>query len=91
MRTSKPISVSLGKQQQVLDSLLASGDFDSASEALRAGLRALQRERDAIDQVLKARIRESLDDPRPSIPADEVFANLKALHSTPSKDVTRGA
>lgn len=91
MRTSKPISVSLGKQQHVLDALLASGDFDSASEALRAGLRALQRERDAIDEVLKARIRESLDDPRPSIPADEVFANLKALHLNPSMNATRDA
>ena len=31
-------------------------------------------------QLLKARIDEAWDDPRPSRPADEVFARLEALH-----------
>ena len=29
------------------------------------------------DDVLRAKIREAYDDPRPSIPAKEVFANLR--------------
>lgn len=33
-----------------------------------------------LDPEFVRMIRESLDDPRPSIPADEVFAGLRALH-----------
>lgn len=33
-----------------------------------------------LDPEFVRMIRESLDDPRPSIPADEVFAELKARH-----------
>jgi hypothetical protein len=41
-----------------------------------------------LDPEFVARIRESLADPRPSIPADEVFAELKARHEVRLK---RGA
>lgn len=41
-----------------------------------------------LDPEFVARIRESLADPRPSIPADEVFAELKARHEARLK---RGA
>lgn len=34
----------------------------------------------ALDAILKRRIEEALADPAPSIPQEEVFANLKALH-----------
>jgi len=90
MRTSKPITVSLGKQQQVLDTLLASGDYDTASEALRAGLRALEREREMMDEVMRAKIQEAIDDPRPSIPANAVFHDLRVLHAEQPKARKRG-
>jgi antitoxin ParD1/3/4 len=80
MRASKPITVTLGKQQASLDAHLASGNYDSASEVLRAGLRALDREQRALDDLMRAKIQEALDDPRPDIPADDVFAELRALH-----------
>jgi len=41
-----------------------------------------------LDPEFVARIRESLADPRPNIPADEVFAELKARHEARLK---RGA
>jgi antitoxin ParD1/3/4 len=91
MRTSKSITLTLGKQQQVLDSLVASGDYDSASEAVRAALRALEREKEALDEIMRAKIREAIDDPRPSVPAAQVFANLRALHSKQVKADKRGA
>ena len=91
MRTNKPITVSLGKQQQVLDAMLAAGDYDSASEALRAGLRALEREREAVDAVLREKIREALDDPRPSVPADQVFAEMRTFHASRMDAAKRGA
>lgn len=80
MRTSKPITVTLGKQQAFLDRQLESGEFESASEVVRAGLRALEREERARNEVWRRLIQESLDDPRPDIPGEEVFAELEALH-----------
>ena len=78
MRTSKPITVTLGKQQASLDAWLESGDYESASEVLRAGLRALDREKAAFDELMRQKIQEALDDPRPMVPANEAFARLRA-------------
>jgi antitoxin ParD1/3/4 len=80
MRTSKPITVTLGKQQSSIDRRLASGDYDSASEVIRAALRALDREEAVIDQVMKEKIRASLADSRPDVAAEDVFARLRAHH-----------
>jgi antitoxin ParD1/3/4 len=81
MRANKSITLTLGKQQQVLDSMVSSGEYDSASEAVRAALRALEREKDALDEIMRIKIREALDDPRPSVPADQAFAELRAFHA----------
>ena len=81
MRTSKPITVTLGKQQAILDAQMASGDYESASEVVRAGLRALDREKAAFDEIIRQKVRESLEDPRPDVPAEEVFARLRARHA----------
>jgi antitoxin ParD1/3/4 len=80
MRTSKPITVTLGKQHALLDQKLASGEYESASEVVRAGLRALEREDKARDEAWRRAIAESLADPRPDIDADTVFAELEAVH-----------
>jgi antitoxin ParD1/3/4 len=80
MRSSKPITVTLGKQQHLLDARLQSGAYESASEVLRAALRALDREEDAMNAVMRAKIREALNDPNPDIPAEDVFAELRAYH-----------
>lgn len=91
MRTSKPITVSLGKQQASIEARVASGAYESASEVVRAALRALDREEAAIDEVLRAKVQEAIDDPRPSIPADQVFAELRAFHEGRGKAAKRGA
>jgi antitoxin ParD1/3/4 len=80
MRTSKPITVTLGKQQAILDRQLESGDFESASEVVRAGLRALDREEKARNEVWRRMIQESLDDPRPDVSLEDAFAAIEALH-----------
>lgn len=79
MRSSKPITVTLGKQQAILDAQLASGEYESASEVVRAALRALDREERLRAERWRLMIKESLDDPRPDIPADEVFEEIEAL------------
>jgi antitoxin ParD1/3/4 len=81
MRTSKPITVTLGKQQASLDKRLKRGEFSSASEVVRAALRALDREEEALNEVFRQKIQEALDDPRPDIPMDEVFDEIEALHA----------
>lgn len=81
MRTSRPITVTLGKQQASLDAWLESGEYESASEVMRAGLRALDREKATFDELMREKIRESLEDPRPDVPAHGVFARLRARHA----------
>lgn len=38
-----------------------------------------------LDSEFVRMIQESLDDPRPDIPAEEVFAELRALHAAPKE------
>ena len=91
MRSSKPITVTLGKQQRSIDVRLAAGTYESASEVIRAALRALDREEDAVNEIMRAKIREALDDPRESIPAEEVFARLAEKHAMRMKAEGRDA
>jgi antitoxin ParD1/3/4 len=74
-----------------VDRRLASGDYESASEVIRAGLRALDREEAMVDQVMREKVRASLADPRPDIPAEGVFARLRAHHRERTKGKRRGA
>ena len=46
------------------------------SEVVRAGLRALDREETALDDMLRTKIQEAVDDPRPRIPAEEAFGRF---------------
>jgi len=91
MRTTRPISVTLGNLEQSVTRRVNSGAYASASEVVRAGLRALEREEAVLDEIMKAKIQEALDDPRPDVPADEVFARLRARHASKVKALPRGA
>ena len=91
MRSSKPITVTLGEMQERVEARVRSGAYSSASDVLRAGLRALDREEAAIDAVLRQKVQEALDDPRAAIPADKVFTELRAHHAARMKDPERDA
>lgn len=80
-RTSRPVTVTLGALQESVDKRVKSGAYASASEVVRAGLRALDREEDALDDWIRHRIKQTLDDPRPPIPAEEVLTRLRAHHA----------
>jgi antitoxin ParD1/3/4 len=86
MRKSKPLTVTLGEQQRSIDRRLESGLYESASEIIRAALRALDREEAMIDEIMRQKIRASLADPRPDIPAEDVFARLRAHHQDQLQD-----
>jgi len=90
MRTSKPISVTLGPQQASLERRLKSGLYDSASEVLRHALRALDREDAILDEALREKVKASMADRRPSAPAGDVFKRLRANHGRRVKATKRG-
>ncbi|MGV2098148.1 type II toxin-antitoxin system ParD family antitoxin [Rhizobium sp. 21-4511-3d] len=85
MRTSKPITVTLGSQQKSLDARLDSGEYSSASEVMRAALRALDREDAALNEIIRRKIEEAIDDPAPDIDADTVFDRIEQLHAQAEK------
>ena len=80
-RAAKPVTVTLGKLTGMAQQRVESGRYASVSEVVRAGLRALEREEQALDAVLKARVEQALADPAPSIPQADVFADLRAHHA----------
>jgi antitoxin ParD1/3/4 len=81
MRSSKPVTVTLGEMQERVEARVRSGTYASVSEVVRAGLRALEREEAAVEAVLRRKVQEALEDPGQPIPADQVFAELRAHHA----------
>lgn len=78
------------EQSRYIDKQVDLGTYGSASEVVRAGLRALQ-ERDAvIERWLIEEVAPTYDammaDPSREIPIEEVFANLSAHHEKRLRD-----
>ena len=84
-RASRPITVTLGNLDRGVKARVKSGAYASASEVMRAALRALDREESAVNEWLRRQVDESLADPRPNRPAEEVFKRLRAHHAARSK------
>jgi antitoxin ParD1/3/4 len=87
-RTSRPITVTLGDLQEQVEARVKSGAYASMSEVMRAAVRALGREEVAITDWLRQRVDEAFADPRPNVPAHEVFKRLRKRHA---EDVTAEA
>jgi antitoxin ParD1/3/4 len=85
-RTSRPITVTLGDLQERVEARVKSGAYASTSEVLRAAVRALDREEAALTEWLSRKVEEAFADPRPDIPADDVFARLRERHDRRLKD-----
>jgi len=84
-RTSRPITVTLGEFQEKVDARVASGAYASASEVMRAAIRALEREEAAAQDWLTRAVDEALADPRPSMSMDEAFERLEAHRAKRAK------
>ena len=84
-RANKPISVTLGPFAEKVERRVAEGRYASASEVVRDALRALDREDELFDEILKAKVQEALDDPRPSLSSEEVDASIQSWYEAAKK------
>lgn len=84
-RTSRPITVTLGDLQERVEARVKSGAYASASEVMRAAVRALDREETALGEWLRRRVDEAFADPRPTVPARKVFKRLRKHHAEQAK------
>lgn len=83
------IHVDLGTLRRAVEERVESGSYESADEVIRAGLLALQREEAGVNEWLTRIAEEALADPRPSIPAAEVFREVRAKHDRRSNETPR--
>lgn len=67
--------------EKFIERQIAEGRFSSASDVVRAALSLLERQSADDDAWLAEAISESVNDPRPSIPADEVFERLERRYA----------
>jgi antitoxin ParD1/3/4 len=77
-RASQPVTVTLGEMKARVDERVRTGRYASASEVLRAGLRALDREEAALDNWMRLKVQEAFEDPRPRLSLAEAFADVRA-------------
>jgi antitoxin ParD1/3/4 len=83
------IMVDLGEHRQRVEDRIKSGAYANADEVIRAGLLALEREESSLNEWLTQQAEESLADPEPSIPAAEVFRELRAIHLKATQESER--
>jgi antitoxin ParD1/3/4 len=72
-----------------IDDKVNSGDYASASEVVRAGLRALQERDRAVENWLHHQVAPTydamIDDPSRALSSDSVFADIRAEHTKSGK------
>jgi antitoxin ParD1/3/4 len=82
-------------QANYIDALVKTGTYASASEVVRAGLRALQERDAAVERWLREEVAPVYDamqaDPGRGLSVDQVTAALAAHHSARLKKTGRGA
>ena len=73
------------EQAEFIDAKVASGDYASASEVVRAGIRALKDQDAAIERWLREEVAPAYDElkanPSLAVPLETVRAELKARHA----------
>jgi antitoxin ParD1/3/4 len=69
------------EQSRYIDQLVDSGAYASASEVVRAGLRALEERNSAVERWLRTEVVQAYDEleanPSSAIPAEKVFTELR--------------
>ena len=90
MQSAEKFSITLTADlARMIRETVADGEYASTSEAIRDAIRVWHRTRTEDTERLKAirsRLRQSIDDPRPSLTEPEVDARLAALYGTTADD-----
>lgn len=91
MSTIEKRTISLPAEHTAfIDAKVASGAYASASEVVRAGLRALRERDEAVERWLRDEVAPAYDamavDPDRGIPAETVFADIRARHAERLRD-----
>lgn len=77
-------------QASFIDAKVAAGDYATASEVIRAGLRALKERDDAVERWLNSEVAATYDamkaDPARGVSVDDAFAAVRAHHAKRMKD-----
>jgi antitoxin ParD1/3/4 len=86
MSTVAKRTISLPEEHAAfIDAKVAAGDYASASEVVRAGLRALRERDEAVERWLRDDAAPTYDamtaDPGRALPADKVRAAIRARHA----------
>ncbi len=91
MSTTEKRTISLPSEQAAfIDAKVRSGDFASASEVVRAGLRALKERDEAVERWLREDVAPVYDamkaDPERALSIDDAFSEIRAHHAVRMKD-----
>ncbi|HEX7853658.1 MAG TPA: type II toxin-antitoxin system ParD family antitoxin [Sphingobium sp.] len=77
-------------QAAFIDSKIKSGDYASASEVVRAGLRALRERDEAVERWLRGDVAATYDamraDPARGVSLDTAFGAIRDRHAARGKD-----
>jgi antitoxin ParD1/3/4 len=77
------VVVDLGPFRKSVEERVQAGSYASTDEVIQAGLQALERQEALLNEWLTQQAEESLADPRPSVPAAQVFRELRAKYGRP--------
>jgi antitoxin ParD1/3/4 len=90
MQSAEKISITMTPEMlRLIRESVEAGEYASTSEVIRDAMRLWQRQREEHAETLKsikARIRRSLDDPRPSLTSEEVRDRMEAFMAQAEKD-----
>lgn len=81
--------VDLGDQMRVVEERIRDGSYASADEVIRAALKRFEDDEAAEDAWLMGLAEAVLADPRPRIPAEQVFRKLRQGHGRPVDEPVR--
>jgi antitoxin ParD1/3/4 len=78
MADADAVSVTLGGMGDKAREWIAQGRYETMSEVVLEGLRALERQDSKSDAILKAKVEEAINDPRPYVSIEEAFTRIRA-------------